>query len=345
MKNQHKQITPLRLEGPYSEETQRLWAKKETAKGARLALNTLAAFKEIYKDEETVLSAIFNSRLAKSEDKCEGCGHPITIYYRKVVGQPAYKCKLCNKKIFPLKDTPLAKTHVRLAIIVEIIFRMFNSKGGLPANRVAEYYGIKNETAWSTLHRIRKLFQLASNNDSFLPTEEAEMDEVYITTKNYGDPHPKKLKRGHGSQRVTPVYTVVGRTSGVAKAYIYKHTTAQNALEVLNRAGLTTQNPINTDESPIYSFLESNGYQHKKCHHRTYKWVGDDKGHTNSCEGLHHCLKNPLYRVYNGVSRRHLEKYLDECIFRFTKRKKTSLEMISDIFKALPPFVKTEAKL
>ena len=46
----------------------------------------------------------------------------------------------------------------------------------------------------------------------------------------------------------------------------------------------------------------------------------DDTVHTNNIEGAWKVMKNSLRDMYNNVSRKHLQRYVDEFVYRYNMR-------------------------
>lgn len=332
--NQNYQYRPV---PQYSKDTLERLNKKKSVAGKVKELNSLAACMAVYNSDDEVLKKIFYARLHKTDNKCPVCQTPVTSFYEKVPNKLAFQCRICRHTVFPLVDTPLQRTHIKLKTIVELLYGLVQSKHGLSAAEVAQRYGLKPDTSWRVLHRLRLLMVISMGESEFFPEEEIEMDEVHVTTDYPFGKKFTKLKRGTGSQRQAYVFTLVGRESGVAKAYYKLEKTSEVVKEVLKEAGITKSHKIKTDENTIYSFLENEGYDHSFCTHHNYKWVGEDRAHTNTLEGMHALMKGQYRTTHRGVTKRHLQKYVSETVFRFSMRHKTIIEAIESLFGSLPP--------
>ncbi len=66
--------------------------------------------------------------------------------------------------------------------------------------------------------------------------------------------------------------------------------------------------------------MPQKGYVHKRIKHSAKVYVMGDV-HTNTIEGFGSLVKRGISGVYHSVSRKHLQKYLDEYSFRYNHRK------------------------
>ena len=63
-------------------------------------------------------------------------------------------------------------------------------------------------------------------------------------------------------------------------------------------------------------------YEHEVIDHSCNEYVrlNDNTVHTNTIEGSWNILKKSVSGMYNHVSRRHLQKYVDEFVFRYNTK-------------------------
>ena len=74
-----------------------------------------------------------------------------------------------------------------------------------------------------------------------------------------------------------------------------------------------------TDEYTSYRHLEASGYKHKRIHHSEKIYVSGDI-HTNTIEGFFSLVKRGIGGVYHAVSKKHLQSYLSEYVWRYNNR-------------------------
>ena len=60
-------------------------------------------------------------------------------------------------------------------------------------------------------------------------------------------------------------------------------------------------------------------YDHKTVKHNEGEYV-NGRIHTNSIEGFWSLLKRGIFGIYHSTSKKHLQKYVDEFVFRYNSR-------------------------
>jgi transposase len=65
--------------------------------------------------------------------------------------------------------------------------------------------------------------------------------------------------------------------------------------------------------------LPKRGYTHRRIHHAEKVYVSGDI-HTNTIEGFFALVKNGIRDVYHSVSRKHVQGYLNEYVWRDNTR-------------------------
>src|SRR5262245_66327898 len=74
-----------------------------------------------------------------------------------------------------------------------------------------------------------------------------------------------------------------------------------------------------TDYYAIYNKLPKLGYKHGRINHAERVYVSGDV-HTNTIEGFWSLVKRGLDGVFHGVSKKHLQGYLNEYAWRYNQR-------------------------
>ena len=91
---------------------------------------------------------------------------------------------------------------------------------------------------------------------------------------------------------------------------------------------------IITDEFTTYPFV-AQPYYHEIINH--VEGYVHDHVHTNSIENFWSCLKRGLTGTYISVEPVHLDKYVDEQVFRFNNRvKKTDADRFNKVLSQVP---------
>jgi transposase-like protein len=183
---------------------------------------------------------------------------------------------------------------------------MSSTRCGISAKQLERELGVTYKTAWRMFQQIRAMLkQEPINSDGVF-----EADETYIGGKHRG-------KRGRGSENKTAVF---GITKREGKLVAKKITDVKSSTLIPIIKGNAVPNAIiYTDEFPTYDKLNKEGYIHEIIHHADKVYVIDDC-HINNIEGFWSLLKRGINGVYHSVSSKHLDKYINEYVFRYNNR-------------------------
>ena len=113
------------------------------------------------------------------------------------------------------------------------------------------------------------------------------------------------------------VFGVVER-QGRAVARKVADTSGATLLPII-RERVMPRSTIYTDEWKPYKRVGGMGYFHERIHHSEKVYVSGDV-HTNSIEGFWSLVKRGINGVYNVVSAKHLQEYLNEYAWRYNHR-------------------------
>jgi len=88
---------------------------------------------------------------------------------------------------------------------------------------------------------------------------------------------------------------------------------------------------VMTDDAGVYRKLIKVGYNnHGTIKHSRRQYVLGDI-HTNSIESFWALFKRGYHGTYHTMSKKHLQRYIDEFCFRFNSRNTTMQEMFADV--------------
>ncbi len=236
-----------------------------------------------------------------------------------------YKCKKCRKQFTITVGTIFHGSRIPIKKWLLAIYLMCASKKGISAHQIHRQLGITYKTAWFMCHRIREA--MTQNPEGFLKGE-VEVDETYIGGKRKG-------KRGRGAEGKTPVVALIER-GGELRAGKVKRLSAKK-LKGIIRQHVDTSANINTDEFRSYRGLDNEYKSHKTIRHGSGQYVNGTV-HTNTLEGWFSLLKRGVNGTFHHVSEKHLDRYINEFVFRYNNRK------VDDAMRSILAMKLTEGK-
>lgn len=225
-----------------------------------------------------------------------------------------FKCAECKKRfsvrlgsIFQDSNIPLKKWFMAIYLIT-------NHKKGISSVQLGKDIGVTQKSAWFMLHRLRH----ASKTNSFEFQGTVEADECYVG----GTESNKHTKDKFKSEKAV-VFGLVERESKKAKSFVVESADKENLLPKIGCNVKAGANVI-TDSYHAYNNLKNN-YKHDVVKHSAGEYVRVDartsvKIHTNTIEGYWGLVKRTINGTYHWVSKKHLQKYLVECDFRYNTK-------------------------
>lgn len=240
-----------------------------------------------------------------------------------------WQCWNCKKSFSVTVGTIFHHSHVPLKKWFILIALMLNAKKGLSSLQASRDLGIPQVTTWSMMHRIRKAM---ATDQSELLKGIVEMDECYIGGKprkeNKKDDADKSNPRGRGTKKEA-VVGAVERNGNVKVEQVSKMMLNAKGLFAFVRKNMDiTETLLVTDEYTGYSKI-NNKIAHYSINHSKEYVKGDI--HTNTIESFWAILKRGIIGQFHKVSKKYLQKYLDEFEYRYNRRD----QKIKDVFNNL----------
>lgn len=192
------------------------------------------------------------------------------------------------------------------------MYLMTATRNGVSAKELERQLGVTYKCAWRIGHELRKL--MAERAKLSGPASgHVEIDETYVGGKRKGKGQGMG-KKGHR----TIVMGILERGGNIKTQVVpdVKRVTLRPVIQKHVEQGAT----ISTDELSSYRTLSEWGYNHGTVDHGDEQWV-DGIHHVNSVEGFWSHLKRGIVSTHAHVSRKHLNKYVEEFSFRYNNRK------------------------
>jgi transposase-like protein len=284
-----------------------------------------------FSDADNCLDFMAKHRWPDGTVTCPVCGRKDVSYLAK---QKKWQCKSAHtKRQFSAKvGTIFEDSPLGLEKWLPAVWLITNSKNGVSSCEIARSLGVTQKTAWFMLHRIRHamkanlygyISKLGGSNSA-----PVEVDESFVGGKlaNMHKGRAKKMQELRAEvdpneyfQRYANKTVVMGmfdRESREVRAKVVpnvKRETLQKEILKNIRYG----SKVYTDSAVGYNSV-ARRYVHEAVNHAETYVQG--QVHTNSLENFWSLMKRNLAGTYVAVEPFHLDRYLDEQMFRFNNR-------------------------
>ena len=229
-----------------------------------------------------------------------------------------YKCKNTGKDFNVRTGTIFDGTKVSLRKWMVAIWLMTTGKKGISSYQLARTIGVTQKTAWFMAHLIRACY---------LQPEEAlsgvvQSDETFIGGKNRNRHWDKKVPNSKGRAHIdkVPVLGLVEQGGRLITCVIPD--TTQHSITPLILRHVARGSMLYTDEWHGYGKVKRL-YDHAFVDHSRNQYVNGSVT-TNAIEGFWSIVKRSVIGVYHKVSRRHLQRYMDELTWLRNFRKESN---------------------
>jgi transposase-like protein len=229
-----------------------------------------------------------------------------------------YACGACQHRFSVTAGTVLNDSHLPLPKWFMAVLLMCEAKKSMSANQLMRTLGVAKKTAWYLNHRIREA--MAEVNPAPL-SGTVEVDETYVGGKlsnHRGQPARRGRPRLSESNK-SMVLAAIER-GGDIRMRVGKRGTKEILHGFITDTCAPTTANIYTDDYPAYDGIADADTRHDTVKHSVYEYVRGDV-HTNTVEGAFSLFKRAIVGSFHQVSKKHLERYLDEFEFRFNNRK------------------------
>jgi transposase-like protein len=251
---------------------------------------------------------------------CAHCGGSKVSYLST---RRIWKCmnRDCHKQFSVKTGSVFEDSPIPLDKWLTAVWLVVNCKNGISSYEIMRHLKVTQKSAWFMLHRIR--LALRQGNWSKLGGDEGgpvEVDETFV------GPNPQKMHRSrrlrsiklNGNHGKAVVMGMLDRDARKVRAKVVpniQRETLQN--EILN--AIEDGSTVYTDRAPAYDRLRTfEQYIHESVNHVEEYVRG--QVHTQGIENFWSLLKRGLKGTYVAVEPFHLDRYLDEQVFRYNNR-------------------------
>lgn len=268
----------------------------------------LSNFLGHFKDEETCRK-FFEQIRFRNGDYCPHCG--CTEIYRFKGGR-RYRCAGCKADFTIITRTVFGQSKIPLRKWFIAIYLLTTCRKGISSVQLAKHVGVTQKTAWHMDHRIRKAMK--QNDGQLFGIIEA--DETYVGGKEKNKHLSKRVAgtRGRSTETKTPVLGLLERGGEIRADVVpdVRMLTVEKKIVEHVKFGST----IYTDDYPSYDRV-SQWFKHGRTRHSLGEYVRAGLIHSNGTESFWSLFKRGYVGIYHWMSRKHLQRYVDEFAFRF----------------------------
>lgn len=282
---------------------------------------TLTDFTDYFSSEEICLKQFTAIRFASGE-YCPHCKHD-KIY--KFSNGKRYRCAKCKEDFTIKTKTVFGESKIPLRKWFMAIYLLSTSGKGISSVQLAKQVGVTQKTGWFIDHRIRSA--MSQNGGQLFGTIEA--DETFIggLSKNM---HKKKREaaiKGTGGTGKTPIFGMRNRDGEVRAKVVPSVGMADLHKEI--KTNIVQGATLYTDGWVAYRGL-TKIFNHSTVDHSAREYV-NGYCHTNGIESFWALFKRGYHGIYHHMSKKHLQRYVDEFAFRVNRRTSGMQQVFSDV--------------
>jgi len=278
---------------------------------------SLTEFMGRYPDDEACLQYLWRTRYAPDGEhadcpKCEA--ERAFTRYETTQQRQSWTCTTCGHHLHPTAGTIFHKSSTSLHLWFYAMYLMASTRTGISAKQIERELGVTYKTAWRMANLIRN--HLMADVDPEPLQGDVEADETYIGGK------PRAFSKLSYSEHMARKTTVLGMVErgGRVKAEVIPFSGAGD-IRPRVLANVKAGSNLYTDGLPLYRTMAGT-FDHYWVDHSADEYVRGNV-HTQTIEGFWSNMKNGIRGVYHAISKKWLQSYVDEYVFRYNHRKGT----------------------
>ena len=295
---------------------------------------TFAEFQEAFNSERQCRQYFEQTRF-RNGDYCPHCRHKEIQRFKD---GKRYRCALCRKDFTIKTGTLFGESKVPLTKWFLAIYLLTSSKKGISSIELADKLGVSQKTAWFIDHRIREALRQGKN----LLTGTIEADETYVGGKEKNKHFSKRTKntQGRSTRTKTAVMGILQRKGEIRADVIPSVRTHIIEEQILKNVRQGSR--VYTDDLLSYAKL-GRFFEHEVVRHGRKEYVRGDV-HSNRIESFWALFKRGYHGTYHSMSKKHLQRYVNEFVYRFNRRELERADMFSDVVNRIAKHSKMSYK-
>jgi transposase-like protein len=276
------------------------------------APKTLLEAIKYFNDEQVCINAVAEMRWPNGV-VCPRCDGDQPYWFET---QKRWKCRKCRKQFSVKVGSIFEDSPISLQKWLPALWMLTNCKNGISSYEIARDLGVTQKTAWFMLQRLRLILR-SKTTGKMGSNGPVEIDETFIGGNLKFMHKSKKIryqKRG-GSHGKAAVMGMLDRESRQVRVKVVPNV-KRETLHAQILTEIESGSHIYTDGWTGYDGLDN--YVHMTVDHVTEYVRG--RVHTQGMENFWALLKRGIKGTYVAVEPFHLDRYLDEQVFRYNNR-------------------------
>ena len=305
--------------------------------------DSLFALTLYFNSEDKCKQTIIESRWKDGDIVCPFCGKH-HCYHRS---DGSFRCPVCEKNFSCLVGTIFENTKISLRKWFMAMYLISTHKKGVSSVQLSVDIDVTQKTAWFILHKLRTLF--ANYNNAEL-SDVVQCDEMYLGGRETNKHESKRTEKtqGRSIKTKTPIFgmatswyeeeinhvtgEVVKTKYSIVNARKVANAKAETLIPIIEKY-IAEGSLIVTDELSAYCSIDRSKYKHMVVRHGAKEYVINGFT-TNGIEGYWGHFKRTIFGIYHMVSKKYLQRYIDESVYRYNTKGYPASWRFQDMFNA-----------
>ena len=266
---------------------------------------TLVQMMDMFPTDEVATKWFEDCIWPEGRRHCGKCGSTRTREVPNAKPMP-YWCSACRSYFSVRTGTPMARSNVPMRKWAIAIYLCLTNLKSVSSVKLGRDIGVKQETAWFMMHRIREAW--ACDGDAGPFDGPVEIDETYMGGKRKNKSNAKRKEaEGRGPVDMTAVIGAKDRDTNKVSARVIESTDAAT-LQGFVAEHTEPETVVYTDDATAYQGIPN---PHQTVKHSVSEYV-NGMAHTNGIESFWSMLKRAHKGTFHKISPKHLQRYVSE---------------------------------